>query len=221
MLLVFVFVSCGDSGTATPEVIAEATQNMLCVTAGGSSLAHVEASSDELEPALVFRDTEDGLTFNPPWSGDARGERDGLRCYSLWNLDPIPDELMVNVGVGAVSIDLAVPLEGSDLSLFGAPLECTTLSEWEYDGGNRFGPATVQVREMHGSIEAPPGTRYTLTKCDEYSVSNGEVLVPGCRSWPSEMNESGRVGLLCSQERTRPDGRIEGTGKAFYVRFDE
>lgn len=222
-------VACGDSAMATPEVFAEATQNMLCVTAGGSSLTSVQASSEDLEPSLIFRDAEDGLTFNPPWSGSASGELDGLRCYSLLNLDrgnpyfhqETPDELLVEVVVGGASIDLVVPLGGSDLSLFGERLECTTVYETRYD--DRGPRDDIAVRNTYGSVEAPPGTLFTVTACDEYVLRDGvkEVLRPGCRSSRGEMDESGEVERCCSQERTEADGRVVGPGRFYYVRLEE
>lgn len=112
-LVLVVFACSGDSETA-PEVAATGfgTDVELCVSSVGPAILRVQASSAELEPTLIFRDNEDGLSFQAPWTGTRNDAADSSRCYSLSNLDPIPMELTVGVFTdGEVgSFSYAVPV---------------------------------------------------------------------------------------------------------------
>lgn len=110
------------------------------------------------EVGLVVDDTEGEVAFNPPWSGDVRGELDGLRCYNFLNFHPQrPREFAVSVQAGGVTTELVVPRAEAldELSLFGRPMDCSEVREFELNG--------TQIRETWAVAEVPPASLYTYT----------------------------------------------------------
>lgn len=112
-LVLLLALGCGDSETA-PAVTAttDGVAVELCVAPADANLIRVQASASELAVPLIFRDNEDGLTFQDPWTGGVNAQPDGSRCYTLDNLDPIPSELTVGVftdgSVGSFSFTVPV-----------------------------------------------------------------------------------------------------------------
>jgi hypothetical protein len=115
-LVLLLALGCGDSETA-PAVTAttDGVAVELCVAPADANLIRVQASASELAVPLIFRDNEDGLTFQDPWTGGVNAQPDGSRCYTLDNLDPIPSELSVGVftdgpvGDFAFTVPVAAP----------------------------------------------------------------------------------------------------------------
>lgn len=209
--------ACGES---TTQVTVEATETMLCVKPVNSSLSRLRVSSPSLNPELILTDTEGEVAFNPPWTGDVRGELDSLRCYNFLNFHPQrPREFAVSVQAGGVTTELVVPRAEAldELSLFGGPMDCSEVREFRLN--------STQMRETWAVVEVPPGSLFTYTYCERYVIMDGEKVPIEdvyCNSWFTQDQGGGRAELMCEQERTEPDGTVEGPGtEAFYFRFDE
>ncbi len=241
-VLAFVLISlvaCGED-VKPPEVVVEATETMVCVTAGDGALTSVRISSPNLDaspivgdealanlraswadydPSLILTDVAGEVTVTAPWRIEAGGELDGLRCYNFMNLHPnAPSEFEVHVEAGGLIKELLVPVARSfdELSLFGDPLECSRTREWEAADGTR-------AHETWGVLEVPPFSHYTSTSCNDYVIRDGESLpldVP-CRSFFRQEQGGGDIELMCEQERTEPDGRVVGPGRLHYIRIDD
>ena len=232
-------VACGED-VQTPEVVAEATETMVCVSAvdsalasvrisspnldaspilGDEALANLQASRADYDPSLILTDVAGEVTVTVPWRIEAGGEFGDLRCYNFMNLHPnAPREFEVRVEAGGRIIELLVPVARSfdELSLFGDPLECSRTRDWEAADGTR-------ARETWGVLEVPPFSHYTSTSCDDYVILEGESVpldVP-CRSFFRREQGGGNIELMCESKRTEPDGRVVGPGRLHYVRIDD
>ena len=211
--------ACGES-SAEPEVIVEATRSMLCVEAVDTRVSQLQVSSPDLDPELILTDVEGETEFHPPWMGEVRGRVDGLRCYNFLNFHPQrPREFEVRIEAGDIVTELLVARAETleELSLFGGPIECSEVRESQLN--------ETQIKETFAVLEVPPGSLFTYTFCDRYVIQDG-VKSPSedidCTSWFRQDQGSGRIQLMCEQERTEPDGTVEGPGtEAFYVRLDE
>ncbi len=233
-------VACGEDAHP-PGVVAEATETMVCVTAvdatltsvrisspnldaslllSDDALANLRASSPNYDPTLILTDVAGEIAVNPPWWIRAGGELDGVRCYNFMNFHPnVPSKFEVRVEAGGFSTERLVAVARSldDLSLFGRPLECSKIVEWEPADG------TFRARETWGVLEVPPFSQYTSTSCGEYVIRDGEKVPEDtpCKSFFRQEQGGGRIELMCEQRRTESDGSVVGPGRQFYVRIDD
>ncbi len=241
-VLAFVLVSlvgCGED-VQPPDVVAEATLTMVCVTAGNTTLTSVRISSPNLDaslllgdeafaslrasradydPTLILTDVAGEVTVTAPWRIEAGGDLAGLRCYNFMNLHPnAPSAFEVRVEAGGFITELLVPVARSfdGLSLFGRPLECSGTREWEAADGTR-------AHETWGLLEVPPFSHYTSTTCGDYVIRDGESvpLDSPCRSFFRREQGGGDIEIMCEQRSTEPDGRVVGRGGRRYVRIDD
>jgi hypothetical protein len=239
-LVLVSLLACGEDAQP-PEVVAEATETMVCVTAvdatltgvrisspnldaslllSDDALASLRASSPDYDPTLILTDVAGEVAVTPPWWIEAGGESGGLRCYNFMNFHPnVPSEFEVRVEAGGFITELLVPVARSfdGLSLFGRPLECSKIVEWEPADG------TFRARETWGVLEVPPFSQYTSTSCGAYVIQDGERVPEDspCTSFFRQEQGGGRIELMCEQRRTEPDGRVVGPGRRFYVRIDD
>ncbi|NNE19926.1 MAG: hypothetical protein HKN10_15755 [Myxococcales bacterium] len=240
-VVVVVLVSLLGCGGDAPEVVAEATETMVCVTAvdaaltsvrvsspnldaslllSDEALASLRASSPDYDPTLILTDVAGDVAVTPPWWIEAGGELAGARCYNFMNFHPnVPREFEVRVEAGGFVTEVLVPVARSfdGLTLFGRPLECSKTREWEPADG------TFQARETWGVLEVPPFSQYTSTSCGDYVIRDGESvpLDSPCTSYFRQDQGGGRVELMCEQRRTELDGSVVGPGRRFYVRTDD
>ena len=238
-LVLVSLLACGEDAQP-PEVVAEATETMVCVTAvdatltsvrisspnldaslrlSDDALASLRASSPDYDPTLILTDVAGEVAVTPPWWIEAGGELGGLRCYNFMNFHPdVPSEFEVRVEAGGFITELLVPVARSfdGLSLFGGPLECSKIVEWEAADGTR-------VRETRGVLEVPPFSQYTSTRCGAYVIQDGERVLgdSACSSFFRQEQGGGRIELMCEQRKTKPDGRVVGPGWRLYVRIDD